>query len=219
MTDGITLEVCIENGSRVDELIAKGADRVELNDNLPASGTTVSYGVAENVIRRCHAGGIKVISMIRPRGGDFVYTEDETAIMLRDIEIQQTLGTDGVVFGCLTGSGSLDKEKNLCLIRAAFQQKTPEKTMEVVFHMAFDHINPNEQLDSLRWLADNGVTRILTHGSADQSIPIQRNYKRLHEYITVGGIEILPGGGITKDNFREICAELGVTQAHGTRIM
>ena len=214
MTNGITLEVCIENCSRLEELAEKGADRVELNNNMAAGGTTVSYGVAEYAMRRCHAAGIKVVSMVRPRGGNFVYNEDELAIMLKDIEILHRHGTDGIVFGCLTMSGSLDREKNLRLIRAG-----KERNLVIVFHMAFDHINPDEQLESLRWLADNGVTRILTHGSADQAIPIQNNYRRLKEYVAAGGIEILPGGGVTSGNYREICTELGINQVHGSRVL
>jgi copper homeostasis protein len=218
MKDGITLEVCIENGTRIDELVAKGADRVELNDNMAVGGTTVSYGVAENVIPRCHRGGIKVMAMVRPRGGSFVYDGNEFAAMLRDAEILKSLGADGLVFGCLSSSGGLDREKNLALIRAAGISGDGVST---VFHMAFDHINPDEQLDSLRWLADMGLSRILTHGSADQSIPIEQNYGRLREYVaaSAGGIEILPGGGLTADNYREICKALGVQQAHGTRIL
>jgi copper homeostasis protein len=199
---------------RIDELAAKGADRVELNNHMAAGGTTVSYGVAEHAIKRCHAAGIRVMSMIRPRGGNFVYTEDELSIMLQDIEILYNLGTDGIVFGCLNNAGRLDRKKNLRLINAVKERK-----LDLVFHMAFDHINHDEQLESLRWLAENRVTRILTHGSADHSIPIQNNYKRLKEYIVPGEIEILPGGGVTGINFREICAELGVKQAHGTRIL
>ena len=214
MIDGITLEACIENGKCFDELAAKGVDRIELNDNMAESGTTVSYGVAEYAIRRCHANGITVMGMVRPRGGDFVYSEDEIAIMQKDLEVLHSLGADGVVFGCLTSTGSLDRKKTFCLIQAA-----RTRNLDTVFHMAFDHINYDEQLDSLRWLADNGVTRILTHGSADMTVPIQNNYNRIKEYITAGGIEILPGGGVTKDNYREICAELKLKQAHGSRIV
>ena len=219
MIDGITLEVCIENCTRLDELAEKGADRVELCDNLAVGGTTVSYGVAENAIQRCRAAGIKVISMIRPRGGDFVYSETELKIMQQDIETLCGLGTDGIVFGCLTAAGSLDKEKNLNLIRIAKDICFGVSKLDLVFHMAFDHINQNEQLDSLRWLAGNGVTRILSHGSADQTIRIEENYKRLKAYIAAGGIEILPGGGVTSSNFHKICAELGVKQVHGTRVL
>ena len=219
MIDGIIREICIENCTRLDELAEKGADRVELNNNMAEGGTTVSYGVAENAMLRCRTAGIKVMSMIRPRGGDFVYSETELAIMLKDLEILCGLGTDGIVFGCLTASGSLDREKILTLIKAAKSICFGVSKLDLVFHMAFDHINKDEQLESLRWLGDNGITRILTHGSANQADPIQNNYSRLKEYIAAGGIEILPGGGVTADNFREICTELGIKQAHGTRLL
>ena len=219
MIDGITIEVCIENCTRLDELAEKKADRVELCDNMAVGGTTVSYGVAENAIHRCHANGIKVVSMIRPRGGDFVYSNDEFEIMLKDIEILCGLGTDGIVFGCLGPSGSLDKEKNLSLIRTAKTICFGISKLDLVFHMAFDHIKKEQQLESLLWLTDNGVTRILSHGSEKADTAIEDNYSRLKEYIAAGGIEILPGGGVKDSNFREVCAELGVKQVHGTRLL
>ena len=220
MIDGITLEVCIENCTRLDELAANAAvDRVELCDNLAVGGTTVRYDVAEKAIQRYRAAGVKVMSIIRPRGGNFVYSEDELATMQKDIETLCGLGTDGIVFGCLTSSGSLDREKTLSLIRTAKEICFGVSSLDLVFHMAFDHIKQDEQLESLRWLADNGVTRILTHGSSNMAEPIQNNYDRLKEYIAEGGIEILPGGGVTAGNFREICTELGVKQVHGTRLL
>jgi copper homeostasis protein len=203
---------------------------VELCDNLASGGTTVSYGVAAGVIRRCREAGVKVMTMIRPRGGNFVYDDNEFAAMLDDTNMMLSLGTGGIVFGCLTPEGRLDREKNLSLIRmaelpaaglskAGSADPSVASGIDVVFHMAFDHIDPAEQLDSLRWLADNGVTRILTHGSPDLSVPIEQNYPRLREYIAVTGIEILPGGGISAGNYREICAALGVMQVHGTRVL
>ncbi|GHV84893.1 copper homeostasis protein CutC [Spirochaetia bacterium] len=211
MKDGITLELCIENATRIEELAAKGADRFELCDNLAVGGTTVSYGVAENAITRSHAIGVKVMCMIRPRGGNFVYDANETAAMLRDIEVMHKLGTDGLVFGCLTQNNRLDKDLTEKCITAA-------RGLETTFHMAFDHIRPEEQLDSLRWLADR-VTRILTHGSADLSVPVKLNFPQLRKFITAGKIEILVGGGVTKDNYRDICAALNVKQIHGTRLL
>jgi copper homeostasis protein len=230
MRDGLTLEVCVENGSRIDELIGKKADRIELCDNLAVGGTTVSYGVAENVIRRCHAGAgrtdgtevphrIRVMSMIRPRGGNFEYSPDETSMMRRDIGVLRDLGTDGVVFGCLTPEGSLDKKTAADLIAAS-------SGLDSTFHMAFDLINPDEQIDALIWLASNGVSRILTHGSSDPKTSVFDNRQRLLRYIEAAQtlpenrrIGILPGGGVTKDNVRELCAALGLHEAHGTRIV
>jgi copper homeostasis protein len=233
MQDGLTLEVCIENGNRIDELIEKKADRVELCDNLAVGGTTVSYGVAENVIGRCHAKAasavpippaeiprrIRVMGMIRPRGGDFVYSPDETSMMLRDIGVLRDLGIDGVVFGCLSRDGGLDRKTAAELIAQAVG-------LDITFHMAFDHIRADEQLDALHWLSRNGVSRILTHGSSDPKTSIFDNKQRLLQYIEAAAslpqnsrIIILPGGGITKDNVREICAVLGVNEAHGTQIL
>lgn len=241
MQDEVTLEVCVENGSRIDELIGKKADRIELCDNLAVGGTTVSYGVAENVIRRCHAaaapvspatpaaqvssGGvevphrIRVMSMIRPRGGNFVYSSDEKSMMLRDIGVLRDLGTDGVVFGCLGSEGGLDKKTTAELIAQA-------AGLDITFHMAFDLVRADEQLDALNWLSCNGVTRILTHGSADPKTSIFDNRQRLLQYVEAAAalpenrrITILPGGGVTKENVREVCAVLGVKEAHGTRIL
>lgn len=212
--DGLIFEVCIENGTRIDELVEKKAARVELCDNLAAGGTTVSYGVAENVTGRCRAAGIRVMSMIRPRGGGFVYDENETAVMLRDIEVMRSLGADGVVFGCLTPDGGLDRALASRLVKAA-------AGLEITFHMAFDQIGESEQIPALAWLAEQGVKRVLTHGSADGSTPAAENLPRLRRYVeaAAGGIIILPGGGVTKDNAAGLCAALGLKEAHGTRIL
>jgi copper homeostasis protein len=140
-------------------------------------------------------------------------------MMLRDIGILRDLGTDGVVFGCLDPAGCLDKKTAAELIARA-------AGLDITFHMAFDHIRKDEQLDALHWLSRNGVSRILTHGSSDPETSIFDNKQRLLQYIEAAGslpqnsrIIILPGGGVTKDNVREICAVLGVNEAHGTRIL
>lgn len=219
---GIIREVCIENGSRIDELAAKKAERVELCDNLAVGGTTVSYGVAENVIRRCRAAGIRVMSMVRPRGGDFVYDADETAMMLKDIEMLARAGTDGLVFGCLTREGGLDREKTARLAGAAAEAAAFSGTgLDITFHMAFDHINAEEQFSAIDWLASQGVKRILTRGSAGGASSVMENLNRLRQYIeaAAGRLIILPGGGVDKDNAGEICAALGVREVHGTRLL
>jgi copper homeostasis protein len=159
------------------------------------------------------------MSMVRPRGGDFVYDANERAAMLRDIEILRGLGTDGVVFGCLTHDGRLDEETTAKLIAAAVGNAAAG--MDITFHMAFDVLKADEQFATIDWLATHGVTRILTHGSADGSSPILGNVKRLAQYVkaAAGRLIILPGGGVTKNNVAEVCAALGVNEAHGTRIV
>ncbi len=207
------LEVCIENGTRIDELIGKKAQRIELCDNLAVGGTTVSYGVAKNVIERCHVNGIKVMSMIRPRGGDFVYDDNEISSMLYDIKILKELGTDGVVFGCLNNDNTLDEKNNIKLIEAS-------KGLDITFHMAFDNIKEEDKLKSIDWLYNHGIKRILTHGNSTSNNIIE-NLSTLQKYINYsnGRVIILPGGGVNKDNYKKIAAALNVNEVHGTKIL
>ncbi|MFW0782022.1 copper homeostasis protein CutC [Rossellomorea marisflavi] len=206
-------EVCVENFTKVPEAIEKGARRVELCDNLAVGGTTVSPGVARVMLDYCRSRNVKVMSMIRPRGGDFVYNVDEIEIMKQDIIHLKELRTDGVVFGCLTQDGWIDEEAMIMLLEAA-------TGLEVVFHMAFDAITAESQLKAIDWLAEHGVHRILTHGGPSDT-KIEDNVDRLKTYITHanGRIAILPGGGVTSRNVESITSSLGVLEAHGTRIV
>lgn len=206
-------EACVENFTRVPEVIDKGAQRIELCDNLEVGGTTVSYGVAVKTITYCQSRNVKVMAMIRSRGGNFVYNKDEIEIMQMDIAQLKEAGTDGVVFGCLTDSDWIDEEAMLTLLDAA-------KGMEVVFHMAFDQIKPENQLKAIDWLAANGVKRILTHGGPGSSA-IENNLSRLKEYLDYAAdrITILPGGGITSENLTSISNKINITEGHGTKIV
>ncbi|WP_347321206.1 copper homeostasis protein CutC [Rossellomorea sp. RS05] len=206
-------EVCVENFTKVPEAIEKGAQRVELCDNLAVGGTTVSPGVAQVTLDYCRSRNVKVMSMIRPRGGDFVYNVDEIEIMKQDIIHLKEIGTDGVVFGCLTQDGWIDEEAMIMLLEAA-------NGLEVVFHMAFDAIRDDFQLKAIDWLVEHGVHRILTHGGPSDT-RIEDNVDRLKTYIehANGRIAILPGGGVTSENLENITSSLGVKEAHGTRIV
>jgi copper homeostasis protein len=206
-------EVCVENFTKIPEVIAKGADRIELCDNLAAGGTTVSHGVAEVTINYCRSKDVQVMTMIRPRGGDFVYCNEEIEIMKQDLVHLKRLGTDGVVLGCLDASGWIDEEAMTSLLDLA-------SGLEVTFHMAFDEIRPEDQFKAIDWLAEHGVDRILTHGGplADK---IEPNLVRLKEFIEYANdrIIILPGGGITAKNFTSIASALHIREVHGTRIV
>ncbi|MCM3225777.1 copper homeostasis protein CutC [Terribacillus saccharophilus] len=206
-------EVCVENFTNVPELLSKGAGRVELCDNLAVGGTTVSHGVAEVTINYCHAKNIKVMSMIRPRGGNFVFSKEEIEIMKRDLLHLKQIGTDGVVLGCLNDNGWIDEDAMVTLLDLA-------KGLEVTFHMAFDEINPENQLKAIDWLVEHGVHRILTHGGPLDT-KIEDNLARLKEYIQYanGRIIILPGGGISNKNLELITSELNVREVHGTKIV
>ncbi|MED4206325.1 copper homeostasis protein CutC [Neobacillus mesonae] len=206
-------EVCVENFTVIPEAAERGAARVELCDNLAVGGTTVSHGVAIQTIAYCHQNNIKVMSMIRPRGGNFIYNQAEIEMMKGDIAHLKQLGTDGVVFGALNESSWIDEEVMLILLEEA-------KGLEVTFHMAFDEIKPELQFDAITWLAEHGVTRILTHGGPAGS-KIENNLPRLKELVdcSKGKLTILPGGGITDENLTHIVNELNVTEAHGTKIV
>ncbi|MBF2443331.1 copper homeostasis protein CutC [Listeria innocua] len=203
-------EACIENTTNLEGVIAAGANRIELCDNLAEGGTSVSYGVAKHVIRICHENDVRVMAMVRPRKGNFTYTQEEIAIMREDILMYKKLGMDGVVFGCITDAGLLDKPAIDELLKAA-------TGLEVTFHMAFDELVETEKLPAIDWLAEQGVTRILTHGGEGTKLP-EETFVHWRKYIdyAAGRIIILPGGGIKSHNLEWITKETGAAEIHGT---
>lgn len=213
-------EFCAENMEHVAQAVAAGAQRIELCDNLAVGGTTPSYGVIRAAVAFAREQGVEVMCMVRPRGGNFAYTNDEAAMMRDDLLCAKNLGVHGVVFGCLHNS-SIDQELTRELIRLAHEPTdTAPQGIAVTFHMAFDAIDPDEQLAAIDWLAHEGVERILTHGGA-AGTPIEENIGRLQEYVSYasGRIIVLPGGGITWKNAEAVANELGVSEVHGTKIV
>lgn len=208
-------EVCVENFTDIPRMIEAGANRIELNNDLGAGGTTPSFGVIKQSIKYAHQHQIPVVVMIRPRGGNFVYNDDEFTIMKQDLQVAAILGADGVALGCLTADKQLDKVKMTELCAMARSLK-----LDLVLHMAFDELSEDQQLELIPWLVEHDVTRILTHGGP-LGTDILDNSVRLKKLISAsdGKIEILPGGGITLENYERIATELGVTQVHGTKIV
>ena len=195
------LEICANSVASCIEAQNGGAYRVELCAAIPEGGTTPSYGeisIAREMI------DIKLNVIIRPRSGDFLYSEIEHKTMLKDIEIAKSLGADGVVFGCLTADGDVDIERNKELLEAAGD-------MDTTFHRAFDKCrNPFEALEDIIKL---GFKRILTSGQqpkADKGIIL------LKELVSIAGnrIIIMPGSGITEDNISHIASETGASEFH-----
>lgn len=206
-------EFCAENVTLLEKAMQAGARRIELCDNLAVGGTTPSYGVTKAAVELAANYDTTIMTMIRPRGGDFVYTDLEIAIMLEDIRLTTQAGSQGVVFGALTADKKLDKANLEKLIVAS-------KGMEIVFHMAFDELSEEDQLEAIDWLSQAGVTRILTRAgvSGDSLEKRFEHYHRILEHAK-GKIEILPGGGIDLDNRQTFIDQLGVTQLHGTKVV
>ncbi|MBC8590270.1 copper homeostasis protein CutC [Lachnospiraceae bacterium NSJ-29] len=199
-------EACV--GSYIEAKKAEdlGADRIELCDNLNEGGTTPSLGtikIAKETI------SVPIFPIIRPRGGNFIFSEEEIKIMERDIELCKSLNIDGVVIGALTSNNEIDEDVIIRLIEKA-------KGMNITFHMAFDLIdNRKAAIDKLIQL---GVNRILTKGGNKSAM---NNLNILRETVEYAGnrINILAGGGITKDNYKYIVDKTCVKEVHGTKIV
>ena len=206
-------EFCAENVTLLEKAMQVGARRIELCDNLAVGGTTPSYGVTKAAVELAANYDTTIMTMIRPRGGDFDYNDLEIDIMLEDIRLTAQAGSQGVVFGALTADKKLDKANLEKLIAAS-------KGMEIVFHMAFDELSEEDQLETIDWLSQAGVTRILTRAgvSGDSLDKRFAHYHRILEHAK-GKIEILPGGGIDLDNRQTFIDQLGVTQLHGTKVV
>lgn len=206
------LEFCAENFTNIPKAIELGATRIELCDNLAADGTTPSYGVIEQAVEYANAHNATVMTIIRPRGGNFIFTATELDMMKKDIEIARKLNSHGVVLGALTEEGRIDRAQTKELLDLSGE-------METVFHMAFDHINKAFQKEEMAWLIEQGVTRILTHGGIGGTIFDHAEWlKELIDHAD-GKIEILIGGGVTFENVKELAELVPTNQFHGTKIV
>lgn len=201
----ILKETCVGNYVEAKRAYENGADRIELCDNLGEGGTTPSYGTINVAVKNLD---IKVFPIIRTRGGNFVFTEDEIQIMEKDIEVCKNLGVDGVVIGALTKDDEVDEETIKRLIAKA-------EGLEITFHMAFDEIKDKKA--AIDKLVELGINRILTKGGEGSALNNMDTIKELIDYAK-DRIIILPGGGVTKDNYMELVRYTGAKEVHGTRI-
>lgn len=206
-------EFCAENYTDIPKAIQAGAGRIELCDNLAVGGTTPSIGVIEEALAYASEKHVPIMTMIRPRGGNFVYNDIELKIMENDLIHAKNAGTDGVVFGCLTEENEFDEEALEMLVGNS-------EGLLTTFHMAFDELSKEEQFKTIDWFARLGIDRILTHGGP-LSTTIEENLPHLKELVdyAAGRIIILPGGGINSDNAERIASTLGVNELHGTKIV
>jgi copper homeostasis protein len=197
----LIFEVCVDSLSGVRAARAAGAARAELCANLLEGGITPSQGMIREARK---VDGIRLMIMIRPRGGDFLFDDDEFAIMEADVDTAKAEGADGIVIGLLLADGSVDKSRTRDLIARA-------RPMSVTFHRAFD-MTPDPFV-ALETLVGLGVDRILTSGqdmSALEGLPlIVELVRRAGE-----GIAIMPGGGITNRNVERIVAAAHPREIH-----
>lgn len=196
------VEVCA-NG--VESCLAAqegGADRVELCAGIPEGGTTPSYGEIKVARRVLTTTRLHVI--IRPRGGDFLYSDLEVERMAADIAVCRELGVDGVVFGCLKADGTIDEEKNRYLMGCS-------RGMSVTMHRAFDRVaNPEQALETV---IDLGFDRILTSGQQPKAIQGVELLARLNRQ-AAGRIILMAGSGVTEQNIRDIREATGLHEFH-----
>jgi copper homeostasis protein len=197
----VIYEICVDSVAGVRAARAAGADRVELCGDLLEGGTTPSHGMIRQA-RTIQGIGLQV--MIRPRGGDFLFDDDEFAIMQADIDTAKTEGADGVVIGLLTAEGAIDAERTRALIAQA-------RPLSVTFHRAFDMTpDPFQALETLIGL---GVDRVLTSG---QEATVLEGLPLIVELVRRAGerIVIMPGGGITARNVERIVTAARPREMH-----
>jgi copper homeostasis protein len=194
-------EVCIDSVEGALAAQQAGVQRVELCDNLVEGGTTPSLGMVELA---CRSASLDVNVMIRPRGGDFVYSDLEFEVMKLDIQAVKKSGAKGVVFGLLTPDGRIDRHRTGILIKLA-------RPMTVTFHRAFDLcLDPSQALDDLM---DLGVNRLLTSGQKPGALEGAACIKSLVEQAK-GRIIILAGGDVNEQTLPLIAAQTGVSEVH-----
>ena len=194
-------EICANSVASCIAAQEGGADRVELCAGIPEGGTTPSFGMIRNARENI---SIALNVIIRPRGGDFLYSESELREMVYDIQAAKELGADGLVFGCLRPDGSVDMEAMSVLMEAAGD--TP-----VTFHRAFDHTN--DPFKALEDIISLGCTRILTSGCRPTAL---EGAELLAGLVEKAGdrIIIMPGCGVREGNIAEIARLSGAREFH-----
>lgn len=200
-------EACVETLEEAISAEKKGADRIELCADLHLDGLTPPFELMQ---KTCATLKIPVMVMIRPRGGNFVYSEEEVLLMKNDIDLAKKAGVAGVVFGLLTKDNQIDTENSRVLAEYA-------KPLPVTFHKAIDLLeNPVEGAKILSEIS--GITRILTSGGKTTAKDGSGVIREMIE-AAAGKIVILVAGKVTRENLNEIEKITGGTEFHGKKIV
>ncbi len=197
----LVVEICADSVESAIIAEASGAGRIELCSALVEGGVTPSAGLIDSVRRNT---GIKLHVLIRPRSGDFLYTDNEFSVMRRDIDMAGELGADGIVTGILNSDGTIDTERTAVLAEYA----TP---MSLTFHRAFDLCrDPKKGLEDIMAA---GAARLLTSGQAKSALDGSVMIKSLIKD-AAGKIVVMPGGGIDEYNIALLAAGTGALEYH-----
>jgi copper homeostasis protein len=199
----MNLEICVDSVQAAIAAERGGAGRIELCSDLVEGGITPSAGLIASVRRHV---GIALFVMIRPRGGDFCYTDVEFELMQEEIKYARELGADGVVLGLLDEQGQVDVPRTRQLVEFA-------GSLPVTFHRAID-MTPNP-ITALQHVLETGATRILTSGGAANVTRGIRQITRMVEDAN-GRITIMPGGGISPVNIANLALATGATEFHAS---
>lgn len=191
-----TLEAC-----RIIEQC--GIQRIELCANPSEGGTTPSYGTIKGAREKV---SIDLFPIIRPRGGDFLYSDDEFAAMVNDVRMCKQLGCNGVVIGLLNKDGSIDVKRTAHLVDVAYP-------LDVTFHRAFDHCR--DPFEALERLVQIGCGRILTSG---QKPTAPEGADTLYQLVQAAAerIVIMPGSGVRPENIKELAQRTGASEFHAS---
>ncbi len=198
-----TIEIATSDFATTKSAVEGGADRIELCANLDEGGTTPSIGT----IKKCRASfNALLFPIIRPRGGDFLYSQEEYEIMFNDIKTCRQIGCDGVVIGLLNRDGTIDVTRTSKLINVAYP-------MEVTFHRAFDRCK--EPFVALEQLIEIGCERILTSGhklTAMEGVELIAALQKQADDRVI----IMPGSSVRKENIKNLADQTGCTEFHAS---
>ncbi len=198
-----TIEIATADFTTTQQAVEGGADRIELCAALTDGGTTPSMGT----IQKCRESfSVPLFPIIRPRSGDFFYSDEEYEIMLADVLLCRQLLCDGVVIGLLKRDGMIDVERTEKLIAAAYP-------MEVTFHRAFDRCQ--EPFAAMEQLIQVGCGRILTSG---QQPMVTEGSELIKQLVAAADdrIIIMPGSGVRVDNIGQLAKETGAVEFHSS---
>ncbi|KAG5666664.1 hypothetical protein PVAND_014679 [Polypedilum vanderplanki] len=206
----IKLEVCVDSLESVQYAVLGGADRIELCSSLSEAGLTPSLGLFEGAKRITENTKTKLFVMIRIRGGNFNYSQEEIEAMIEDVKYFKSHNADGIVFGALDESFEIDEESCRKLLQIWGHEKP------ATFHRAFDETKIEKIDDNVRKIASLGFTRILTSGFESTAEKGIENLKLIKKVADEVNLLILPGSGVNKNNAKLIIDQTNCKEIHGS---